>query len=222
MMIQFRKKQSKYFWLPAWAEIKSEAEVHPHSPTERPELFEAYNTGTTELELLNWLHATVRLIKPQHVVETGSHSGIGTLALAHACRLNGFGTVHSLEIDSVACDRAEQLLKAEGVSEQVRVHRQDSREFLATTDLTFDLGFFDSLCEIRVSEFEICLNRHILRQIAVFHDTSPLRCDTMDNWPSRELHDRYRDDLKRVISGAGIRGSFESKLSRGFVAIFLS
>src|ERR1700694_3131550 len=87
-------------WLPSWFVLQSEAEAHPHDPAERAELFLGYNTGSTEMEVLNWLYATILLLKPQHIVETGAADGLGTIALASACKANGFGRVHSIEIDT--------------------------------------------------------------------------------------------------------------------------
>ena len=78
-------------WLPTDVTIMREAEAHPHSPEERSELFLAHNTGSTEIETLNWLHATVCLTKPATILETGSADGLGAIALASACRDNGFG-----------------------------------------------------------------------------------------------------------------------------------
>src|SRR6266852_4575937 len=83
--IATRGERRKYAWLPRWAELHCEADVHPHVPAERAELFDAFNTGTTEFELLNWVHATVMLIKPEAVLETGAANGLGTIALASAC-----------------------------------------------------------------------------------------------------------------------------------------
>src|ERR1022692_560869 len=77
-------------WHPAWLPLDLyyglESNAHPHSPEERAELFLAHNTGSTEIETLNWLHATICLIKPACILETGALDGLGTIALAAACR----------------------------------------------------------------------------------------------------------------------------------------
>lgn len=201
--------------------MRSEKDVHPHVARERAEWFEAYNTGTTELELLNWLHATVMLLKPNAILETGAADGIGTLALARACENNGFGVVHSVELDADRCARLEKLIAGQGLERHVRVHHADSREFLERAPTEFDIGFFDSMCEIRAEEFAICLRRGTLRRLAVFHDTSPQRCDSLQDWPSPEQHAKYRADLLQLAVDPRCSGYFESPLSRGWIGIFM-
>jgi predicted O-methyltransferase YrrM len=102
--------RKKYSWLPRLVDLRSEQDVHPHVPEERPELFDAWNAGTTELDLLNWLHATVRVLKPKAVLETGAASEFGTIALASACRLNGFGKVHCLQLEPDTCNELDEIL----------------------------------------------------------------------------------------------------------------
>ena len=217
----FDRRRRKYSWLPRWVAIKSEKDAHPHVPEEHAEWFDAMNTGTTELEILNWLHATILALKPHSILETGAADGLGTIALATACKYNGFGLVHSVELEAERCKKLQERLDGAGLGEFARVHQGDSRDFLRTTNLKFDMGFYDSMCELRADEFEICLNRGIIRQIAVFHDTSPRRCETLKGWPSDEEHLEYIQRLSALGKDPRTSGSFESPLSRGLVAIFI-
>ena len=139
-------------WLPRTFLLRSEDKVHPHVAEEHSHLFLAYNTGTTEIEVLNWLHATICLLKPNNILETGSADGIGTLALASACKNNGFGKVHSVEIDPERCERLEHLLKRNALKEYGQVAQGDSITFLRNTEIRFDFAFFDSMCEIRAQD----------------------------------------------------------------------
>ena len=213
--------KTKYPWRPSWAKIKREADVHPHSTAERADLFEAFNTGSTEFEVLNWLHATIRLLKPETVLETGACDGLGTIALASACRFNGFGKVHSIEIEKPRCEQLARKIAAEGLSNYVEIHCDDSVEFLKKTNVVFDIGFFDSMCEIRAGEFRTALERNLIRKLGVFHDTSPTRCETMQGWPDKPLHDQYRADLYQLAVDERCSGYYESTLSRGMFAIFV-
>lgn len=212
----------KYPWLPGWVYVSHENIVHPHVPEEHPEWFDAYNRGTTELEILNWLHATVLALKPQAVLETGAANGVGTIALASACKLNGFGKVHSVELDEKLCKQLKRKVALAGLSDFVEVHCSDSRNYLRETGTTFDIGFFDSMCEFRADEFEICLSRGIIKKLAVFHDTAERRCETLKGYPSEEEHIQYRADLKRLSADPRVSGSFESALSRGIWCIFMN
>jgi hypothetical protein len=206
-------------WLPFWIATETESRVHPHSPEERAELFLAHNAGSTEIEVLNWLHATVCLLKPARILETGAADGLGTLALARACRANGFGTVHSLEIDPTLCRRAEALLRRYGAAQYAQFHAEDSRDFLKRTDLSFDFAWFDSMCELRADEYTICRTRGILVGPAAFHDTSPLRTRTLTDWPDESHHREYRARLQQAARQPGM-SAFESTLSRGIFVLF--
>lgn len=214
-------KRHKFPWYPRWLPVRREHNVHPHVAEERAQLFEAYNAGTTELEVLNWLHATIMVLKPENVLETGAADGLGTIALASACRNNGFGIVHSVEIDPMLCQALESKLRRRGLSKYVQVHCQDSQTYLRESKTVFDIGFYDSMCEFRAQEFEICLERGTIRTLAVFHDTSPTRCESLKGWPSDEEHAAYRERLKRLAADARVGGFFESTLSRGMTCIFM-
>jgi predicted O-methyltransferase YrrM len=208
-------------WLPKWVNPVVESTVHPHVPDERADLFRAFNAGTTELEVLNWLHATIMVLKPNAILETGAADGVGTIALASACRINGFGVVHSVELDPKLCESLREKLEREGLLNFVNIHCGDSRKYLAECDTVFEFSFFDSMCEIRADEFETALRRGILRNMAVFHDTSARRCESMRDWPAKPLHDEYRRRLFELANDGRCTGHFESSLSRGFVCIFL-
>lgn len=208
-------------WLPRGTRLQSEATAHPHAPAERAELFLAPDGTTTEVEVLNWLYGTVCLTKPEAILETGTHRGFGTVALAAACKANGFGMVHAVEIDAACCSDAERRLNKAGLRGFVDLHCDDSRHFLATTPVRFQFAFFDSLPEIRAREFQICRERGILNGIAAFHDTSPMRTQTMDRYPDEVTHRKFREDLRALAQGDGTTGFFETRFSRGLFVIFL-
>ncbi|MBI5692658.1 MAG: class I SAM-dependent methyltransferase [Verrucomicrobia bacterium] len=207
-------------WLPEELTLGLESTVHPHCPEERGELFVAHNTGSTEIETLNWLHATVCLTKPAQVLETGALDGLGTLALAAACRDNGFGRVHSVEIDAAACERIAALIRRHGLSRHVEIHCGDSRDFLRTTREQFAFGFFDSLCDIRAEEYRICLERSLLSGIAAFHDTSAYRNRTLPNDPTPAVQAEYRRQVLELARDPRHSGHFEHVLSRGLIVLF--
>lgn len=213
------KRKWRPSWLPKDISLQPEIDVHPHSSEERGELFLAHNMGSTEIETLNWIHATACLTKPQNILETGAFDGIGTLALASACRDNGFGMVHSVEISKKACKRLEKRLIKYGLDKFVEIHCNDSIEFLNKTELIFDMGFFDSMCEIRADEYRICLERRLITGIAIFHDTSVHRCLSF-NKPTKEAHDKFRHDVLKIAQNDNHSGFFEHNLSRGLIASF--
>jgi hypothetical protein len=48
------------------------------------------------------LHALVRLLRPAHAVEVGVSSGVSSAYLLNAMEMNGRGTLHSIDLPSVA------------------------------------------------------------------------------------------------------------------------
>jgi predicted O-methyltransferase YrrM len=199
--------------------LHKEIKVHPHVPEERADLFLNFNTGSSEVEVLHWLYSTICLLKPENILETGAAYGFGTIALASACKANGFGKVHSVEIDAALCQALVKKVREIGLQEFTNIICEDSLNFLAKTPIVFDLGYFDSLCEIRGKEFEIALDRGIIRQLAVFHDTSPYRCRSLPDFPGQGVHEKYRNDLYRLSASEKCSGIFESQLSRGIIVI---
>lgn len=210
--------QKDFVWKPSISGIKKESDVHPHVDIEKAHLFEVADSSSTEYEVLNWIHATIRVLKPQLVLETGAFNGIGTVAMAHACKLNGFGKVHSLEIDPKCCANVNKTLQDEYLSDYAEVHQCHSLGFLRNTDLIFDIGFFDSAPDTRTVECHICLTRSILTKVAVLHDTSPYRLDSAPDYDGGPV---YRNKILELAKLPMVSGYYDSPLSRGFMALFL-
>lgn len=207
-------------WLPGEYRLTSEAKRHPHVAEERADLFLAFETGTTEMEVLNWLHATLLVLKPSCILETGAAAGLGTIALASACKANGFGKVHSVELHRPTMEAAAERLHRAGLSGYVEWHCADSRAFIREFNGCFDFGFFDSMCEIRGEECRLALELGKLNGTAVFHDTSPFRTQSLKDAPTPEHHARFRREVHEIAAKHYGGRMLESSLSRGFIAMF--
>lgn len=207
-----------FTWRPSWAKVLPESSLHPHIPEERADRFFAADGGSTEYEVLNWIHATIRALKPDLVLETGGFKGLGTVALAHACSLNGFGRVVCLEHDANCCAQIEESLEASNLRDWAEVHWANSTEFLANYDHVYDIAFFDSEISVRAIECGILLERGRLRKVGVFHDTSEGR----SGGPEQQAEQmRYRQQIHRLAAHPSCSGLYDSKLSRGFMALFI-
>lgn len=172
-----------------------ESDVHPHCPDERADLFRAADGGSTEFEYLELLHALVRCLKPRLALETGTHHGLGTLAMACALKANECGTL--VTIDVGGCEDAVKMAHRFQLSEVVRFEQSDSIRFLAGYDgPPFDFAFFDSDLAIRGREHSVLLQRGKLSRGAVcaFHDTSPLRHGVTCSWE----YERYVHGLPGI------------------------
>lgn len=196
-----------------------EHEVHPHVDEERAALFHSLGGGATELEYLTLIHAIAHVEKPQLVLETGAYKGIGSLALAAALSVNGFGMLHSLEIDPQRIEDARANIRAFDplLLEMVTFHETDSLEWLeAYEGPPFQMAFFDSELHLRHRELEIMLRRSLLDTgaIAIFHDTSRHRGRYSDDYSAEMI--RALDDYS---SG---RQWMEFPLSRGLRMVRVS
>lgn len=211
--------QSTY-WKPLWAQIQRESNLHPHCEIERANLFASHDGGSTEYEVLNWLRSSIHAMKPEYIFESGAYQGIGTLALASACRENGFGKVHSVEVEEEFVNRSRDILKTEGLSEWAVVHHADSLDFIDSNEIVFEIGFFDSILSIRPTECQLLLARKQLTKLAVFHDTSPYRSISAEHLTPAEHQEAYRLRLHAMVEHPRCTGFFDSKLSRGFMAMF--
>jgi hypothetical protein len=94
----------------------------------------------------------------------------------------------------------------------------DSLRYLSITNYKFDLGFFDSDTEIRPKECEICFNRNIIRNLAVFHDTSPYR---VPSFTLPHIQQKYRSEIFELAKNPSCSGLTDFTYSRGFMALWL-
>jgi predicted O-methyltransferase YrrM len=80
------------------------------------------------------LYATIRNLRPDHVVEIGTYKGGTTEGLARAVQANGKGVVHTVSPFDV--ERFEQIAARWPVElrQQVRYHPVDSMAFFMTAD----------------------------------------------------------------------------------------
>lgn len=193
--------------------MRHEALVHPHADAERAELYHSFDGGATEIEVLNFINALVYLFKPALALESGTAQGHGALAIGEAMLSNGFGVLHTVDLDPSASQRAQTNIARWNANLQDRVefHVCSTLDLVASWNgPPFEFAFFDSLVEIRHLEFRALMDRGLLSRgaICAFHDTSRLR------------HEYYHDSNSEMIA---ILDSFdrqaqrlECEFSRGF------
>jgi len=203
-------------WLELIAdEIKAETDNHKHVSEEKPHLFHSFDTEGTEIEVLNLLHAFIRLFKPAHILETGTWNAYGTVALAHAVKENGFGDIVSIEQLPEKARAAQHKLAMLGLDKHATVVCKPSLEFIASLDPDtpkFDFAFFDSSRVCRPDEFEQLHHKGLLGDLAFFHDTSRSRVENQSEKEGvQEVYVRRLDDIERRYA----KGAIEFTLSRG-------
>ncbi len=179
--------------------------LHPHHPDERADLFAAEDGGGVEDEFRALLVGLIRSFKPKLILETGTYLGSLTRTLADACRLNGFGTVITVEADR---ERVAVARKHLSRGSDVQLVHARSDEWLSIYDgPPFNLVVLDSDLRARVKEFTLICDRHLAPGAPVFvHDTSRLRAaGGMADWP----------DYPSALDALGLP-SLECPLSRGW------
>lgn len=135
----------------------------------------------------------VRLVKPEHAVETGTWLGRSAVAIASALRDNGFGHLISLEADPEVVRYAMAEIVAAGLEDWVEIVTDQSLKFQPQNELQFAL--LDSDIKVRADEF-----RHFYEKLApgatvVFHDTGV-------------QHAGMADSIRELIAQCQLDGSF--------------
>jgi predicted O-methyltransferase YrrM len=114
-------------------------------------LWSMFDSHSAETEVVDFLFALTRLIKPAHVLETGTWLGLTACALARALMANGFGEITTVEIQPEIRAAALENFGRHGVSDVVNAVQGSSMVFVP--DRKFDMALFDSDPKLRVAEF---------------------------------------------------------------------
>lgn len=160
-----------------------------------PELWSCWTGQGVEVEVANLLVALVNALKPDVVVETGTHVGVATAALAAGCRANGFGHVWTLEPEEAHVIVAKEVALRSGVSDYVSfVIGDDAEAMVAEHELSGRIGFALVDCGepmVRRANVAAMLEGHMADHgVIAVHDTS-------------EWWDKWGDGLRGALNGAG-------------------
>jgi len=133
------------------------------------QLWSMFDGFTAEAEVLDFLYALVRMVKPARAIETGTWLGRSAVAISSAMRDNGFGKLTSLELDPEVAKYALAEIHSAQLRDWVEVIIERSLNFEPDKELEFAL--LDSDIGVRAEEF-----RHLYEKMApgatvVFHDT---------------------------------------------------
>jgi predicted O-methyltransferase YrrM/glycosyltransferase involved in cell wall biosynthesis len=134
-------------------------------------MWSMYDGFTAEVEVLDLLMVLARLIKPTHVLETGTWLGLSSCAIARGLVANGFGHLTTLEVNAEAHSMALKNLAHYEFTSVVDAWLMSSMEYVP--EHIFDMAVFDSEMGLRVHEFRRF--KPSLREgaLVIFHDTAP-------------------------------------------------
>jgi caffeoyl-CoA O-methyltransferase len=123
-------------------------------------------SGLVETRLLQTL---VRLARADRVLEVGTFTGLGALAMAEALRPGG--TVTTLEADPENAELARAHLDAHPAGSRVQLITGDAIRLLATLTGPFDLAYVDAWKTDYPAYFELVLPLLSPEGIMVFDNT---------------------------------------------------
>ena len=114
--------------------------------------YEAFNDGGVECEVGEFLYSLIRLLKPKHVLETGTHFGIGASYMGLALKDNGYGSgyLDTFEFLSHIHEIAVRRIENMSLSSIVFCHLMDVANFVP--DVKYQLIFLDTEPHTRFKE----------------------------------------------------------------------
>lgn len=114
--------------------------------------FRMFNSGSTEVEVSEFLYSLVRLIKPKSILETGTHYGVSSAYMGQGLLDNGSpALLTTLEINPVFFTEAAKLHDELGLAHWVRCLLLSSDAHTPAEGI--DLLFLDSEPHLRFNEF---------------------------------------------------------------------
>ncbi len=112
--------------------------------------YSAFNDAGVECETGEFLYGMVRLLKPQNILETGTHWGIGASYMGMACKDNGLGHVDTYEFLSEIHQVAKRRIERLELTGEVSTHLQDVGTL--TPAHQYQLMFLDTEPQTRFGE----------------------------------------------------------------------
>lgn len=114
--------------------------------------FAAFNDAGTEVEVSEFIYSFVRMLKPDMVLETGTHIGVSSTYIAQALEDNNRGTIATFEIIPQHFNSAAALFNEQGLSHRIQSFLMDAQQFDAS-GINIDFLFLDSEPQLRFDEF---------------------------------------------------------------------
>jgi predicted O-methyltransferase YrrM len=111
-----------------------------------------FNDAGTEIEVSEFIYSLVRLLKPNVVVETGTHKGVSSTYIARALEDNKKGIITTFEIIPEHYNNAHLLWQEVGIAHRVNSLLMDA-QMIELDGVVIDFLFLDSEPQLRFDEF---------------------------------------------------------------------
>ena len=151
----------------------------PNKVCPEPRLWSMLDGQTPEIEVLEFLYALARLIKPGYVVETRAWHGYTAQVIGKALKANGFGRLVALESDADCFAVAAGRIATESLSEVVDIRQHSAANF--APEQVINLLVLDSQLDHHASELRHLLPRLAAGCIVIVSDSGARRGKTLQN-----------------------------------------
>lgn len=109
-----------------------------------------FNDGGIECETGELLYSFIRETKPKHVLETGTHRGVGAAYMGQALKDNGFGKLDTIEFLAPHFTYSMKLILDMKLAGFVNCYQQDVSDFKPT--VKYQLMLLDTEPQTRFAE----------------------------------------------------------------------
>jgi len=104
--------------------------------------YSCFNTGGVETAVGEFLYGFVRMLKPEYVLETGTHLGISASYIGQALKDNRKGLLTTVEIERAHIRTSETRFDRLGIHERICVDKEISTDYDVEYDC--DIMFLDT------------------------------------------------------------------------------
>lgn len=112
--------------------------------------YSAFNDAGVECEVGEFLYGLTQLLKPKHVLETGTHWGIGASYLGLGLLDNGIGELETIEFLPEIHKVADARINRVGIRDITKNYLMDARQF--TPSHNYQLILLDTEPQTRFGE----------------------------------------------------------------------
>jgi predicted O-methyltransferase YrrM len=169
--------------------------------------YRCFNTGGVETEVGTFLYGLVIATKPERILETGTHKGIGASYIGLALKENKKGLLDTIEFDPQHQQDYLDIWTKLEVLDHIVPHLMKVEDFEINFD--YDIALLDTEPDIRFKEL-VRVFPHVKEGgFIIIHDLSNamgqsgITAHGMTNWPFGEIpeivQDWVKDDLLRVF-----------------------
>lgn len=114
--------------------------------------FSSFNDAGIEVETGEFMYAMTRILKPDRVLETGTHWGVGASYIGMALKENGQGQLDTIEFLPEIHKKAKERIVKLGLEVQVLCHFGDVAQFNPPEGMKYKLMLLDTEPQTRFAE----------------------------------------------------------------------